>query len=156
MAFSSDQQRVLYRQPPNARIDFGALGEAVRGIPAGTVDVSQMLDKASGAKFIAAFLAQELGVEQPAPDAVIVISPTVRVREKAELEEATGPRPPVYFLNYNPNPVGNPWRGALGSALKEAYRSVQFTVTRPGDLGSALRRMKRNLSEAGGSAGSSA
>ncbi len=40
---------------------------------------------------------------------------------------------PVFYMNYNLNPQANPWRDAIGSAVK-ALKGAEFTITRPRDL----------------------
>ncbi len=40
---------------------------------------------------------------------------------------------PVFYMNYNLNPQLNPWRDAIGTAVK-ALKGVEFTIARPRDL----------------------
>jgi len=40
---------------------------------------------------------------------------------------------PVFYMNYNLNPSGNPWRDAIGSAVKY-LKGIEFTISRPRDL----------------------
>ena len=40
---------------------------------------------------------------------------------------------PVFYMNYNLNPQANPWRDAIGSAVK-TLKGAEFTISRPRDL----------------------
>jgi hypothetical protein len=39
----------------------------------------------------------------------------------------------VFYMNYNVNPTANPWRDAIGTAVK-ALKGAEFTISRPRDL----------------------
>ena len=43
---------------------------------------------------------------------------------------------PVFYMNYNLNPQANPWRDAIGNAVKK-LKGFEYTITRPRDLGNA-------------------
>jgi hypothetical protein len=51
---------------------------------------------------------------------------------------------PVFFLKYNPDPIDNPWHGALTRIIK-ACHGLEYTITRPVDLGAALMDMGTRL-----------
>jgi len=40
---------------------------------------------------------------------------------------------PVFYMNYNVNPQGIPWRDAIGVAVKH-LKGAEFTISRPRDL----------------------
>jgi hypothetical protein len=40
---------------------------------------------------------------------------------------------PVFYMNYNVNPTANPWRDAIGTAVK-AMKGSEYTISRPRDL----------------------
>jgi hypothetical protein len=40
---------------------------------------------------------------------------------------------PVFYMNYNLNPQVNPWRDAIGSAVR-SLKGVEYTISRPRDL----------------------
>ena len=86
VAFSVEQQRVLYRQKPSSRIDFPALGRFVKSSRSGTVDIRQLEDPESSAKFLAGLLTRELGDDEPAPDAIVIVSPKVFFDRSEPLE----------------------------------------------------------------------
>lgn len=148
VVFSAEQQRVLYRNNPDTRIDLPAIGRAVRDLRSGTIDIRQMEDPKSGARFLTRLLTEELGPQRPLPDAVIVISPRVSLKNgpsKEEMARQIHLQCPVFFLNYNPDPIANPWRGALGNVLRSAYHALAYTIARPRDLGSALRDIRSRM-----------
>jgi hypothetical protein len=149
VAFSMDEQRVVYRQPGAPTIDFPALGRAVHKLHSGTVDLRQMEDPKRSTRFLTSLLSAELADRGAAPDAVIVISPNVPLDDdisRDKLRSSVHVECPVFYLNYNPHPWSNPWRGGIGNALK-AYHSLEYTISAPGDLGSALKRMMARLEE---------
>ncbi|HEY1337476.1 MAG TPA: acetyltransferase [Bryobacteraceae bacterium] len=147
VAFSMKDRQVFYRQPESPEIDFPALGNAVKKLKFGTVDYDVLREHDGGANFLATVLTEQIGAGQPAPDAVIVISPNVMLDKKVASERLAraGASPcPVFYLNYNPDPLRNPWRGAISAALK-AYRAVEYTIAAPRDLASALGNMANSL-----------
>jgi hypothetical protein len=40
---------------------------------------------------------------------------------------------PIFYISYNLNPAANPWRDAIGSAVKY-LKGMEFTISRPRDL----------------------
>jgi hypothetical protein len=151
VAFSSDQQRVLLRQPAAPKVDFGALKHAVRQLPSGTVSVQQLSNPRSGAIFLSELLAKELRSEPRAPDAVLVISPQVYLDNSipdGALTQEPHVQCPVFLLTYTPNARSNPWEGALGRAIKRVYRGGAFVVATPRDLSRALQRLRSRLQPA--------
>jgi hypothetical protein len=136
VAFNMQEQRVIYRQESAAQIDFPALGEAIRALNFGTVDLKRLSQKHGDSDFISSFLTQEMKDDKDEPDAVIIAGPKVTV-------EGTGPQEalkqvgdlkfPVFYMNYNLNPQANPWRDAIGTAVK-TLKGAEFTISRPRDL----------------------
>jgi hypothetical protein len=149
VAFSIDQQRVVYRRPADTRIDFPALGRSVRSLQFGTVPLQQLAEPESTENFLTGLLQKELGSRsEPPPDAIIVVSPTmpedngIRNRiSSAQFRVSC----PIFYLTYNPDPVNYPWRGGLAMAAK-ALHALEFTITGPKDLTSALRKMVASMS----------
>ena len=71
VAFNLQEQRVIYRQESAAQIDFPALGEALRSLNLGTVNVKRLAQKHGDAEFLTSFITQEI-VSKEQPDAVII------------------------------------------------------------------------------------
>ncbi len=146
VAFSSSQQRVFHTQDAASEIDFPALGEAVEELQTGTISFAQLRDPNSATRFLGAVLRNNL-TGQPPVDAVVIVSPQVMLDDKPSKElfaSVTPESPPVFYLNYNPDPISNPWRDTIAGVLK-IVRGLQYSITRPRDLGSALRDMQSRL-----------
>jgi hypothetical protein len=136
VAFNMQEQRVIYRQESAAQIDFPALGEALRSLSLGTVDVKRLAQKHGDAEFLTSFITQEITGGKEQPDAVIIAGPKVNVEGGLPLEsfkDVGDLKFPVFYMNYNVNPQANPWRDAIGSAVK-TLKGAEFTISRPRDL----------------------
>jgi len=143
VAFNIQEQRVLYRQSSEDKIDFPSLGEAVRSIQPGKVDMKRLAQKHGETEFLADLIKQELGSSDH-PDAVIIASPKAMLDESVKDEDL---KPlvgevdyPVFYMNYNLNPQATPWRDSIGRAVK-VFRGTEFTITRPRDLWFAVSEM---------------
>lgn len=148
VAFNMQEERIVYREDNVGRIDFPALGEAVSAIKLGTVDYRKWQDPQSGTRFLTSLLTEQLGPQQPEPDAIIITGPKLMLEKKVSpesLKEAGRVHCPIFYLNYNFNPRNNPWRDAIGSALK-VYKGLEYTITLPRDLGNAMTDMMFRLS----------
>ncbi len=146
VAFSSDQERILERQTAAAKIDFHALGRAVRQLRTGVVSMRQMEDEQSGTKFLDRLLRAELSEQDRPADAIVVISPKLSLDTKIPDRDLSDRKaPPVFLLSYNPQPIRDPWQGILARAVKNTYRGLAYTITGPKDLGMALVRMNERI-----------
>jgi hypothetical protein len=148
VAFNMQEERIIYREDNVERIDFPALGESVSAIKLGTVDYRKWQDPQSGTRFLTSLLTEQLGPQQPEPDAIVITGPKLMLDKKVSLEnlkEAGRVHCPIFYLNYNFNPRNNPWRDAIGSALK-VYKGLEYTITLPRDLGNAMTDMMFRLS----------
>ena len=134
VAFNMTEQRVLYRQENANQIDFPALGNAVQSLNPGRIDFKKLAVKNSETDFLAGLLQSELKKDQP--DAVILAGPKVMLEESISAE-ALKPiedvNYPVFYMNYNLEPLRNPWRDAIGNAVKK-LRGYEYTISRPKDL----------------------
>ena len=136
VAFNMQEQRVIYRQDSAAQIDFPALGEALRSLNLGTVDLKKLEQKHADTEFLTGLFKGEIKSDQDQPDAVIIAGPKVMLDDSVPqdaLKEIGEPRFPVFYMNYNLNPQSNPWRDAIGSAVKY-LKGAEFTISRPRDL----------------------
>src|SRR6185312_15799842 len=77
VAFNMQEQRVIYRQEAASQIDFPAMGEALRSLNLGTVDVKRLSQKHGDTEFLENFLKQEVVEPKEQPDAVIIAGPKV-------------------------------------------------------------------------------
>jgi hypothetical protein len=136
VAFNMQEQRVLYRQDSASQINFPALGDALTSLNLGTVDLKKLEQKHGDTDFLASLMQREMKPETDQPDAVIIAGPKVMLDDalpQDKLKDIGEPKFPVFYMNYNLNPQANPWRDAIGSAVKY-LRGAEFTISRPRDL----------------------
>lgn len=139
VAFNMTEQRVLYRQDNADQIDFPALGNAVQSLAPGRVDFKKLAVKNSETDFLASLLQSELKRSNSQPDAVILAGPKVMLDESVpadSLKTLENIDYPVFYMNYNLEPQRNPWRDAIGNAVKK-LRGYEYTISRPKDLWTA-------------------
>jgi hypothetical protein len=136
VAFNMQEQRVLYRQDAASQIDFPALGKALNGLNLGTVDLKKLTQKHGDTEFLSSLITSELKDDREQPDAVIFAGPKVLLEDGIPpdtLKQLSGLKPPVFYMNYTLNPQANPWRDAIGSAVKY-LKGVEYTISKPRDL----------------------
>jgi len=136
VAFNMQEQRVIYRQDDAAQIDFPALGKALSSLNLGTVDLKRLTQKHGDTEFLANLITTELKDEKQQPDAVIFAGPKVLLDEglpQDTLKQLSDVKQPVFYMNYSLNPQANPWRDAIGGAVKY-MKGVEYTISKPRDL----------------------
>ena len=87
----------------------------------GTVDLKRLGQKHGDAEFLTNFITQEIKDGKDQPDAVIIAGPKVTVEgglSQDSFKEVGDLKFPVFYMNYNLNPQANPWRDAIGTAVK--------------------------------------
>jgi hypothetical protein len=142
VAFNLQEERVLYRQERGNYIDFPALGEALRTMHLGTIDIKRLSTKNGETEFLTQLIQQELGGEDR-PDALIFAGPKALLEESVprdSLKEVGDIEYPVFYMNYNVEPQAVPWRDAIGRTVK-FFRGSEFTISKPRDLWSAMTDM---------------
>jgi hypothetical protein len=156
VAFNLREQRIVYRQEDDDKINFAALDQAAQSTTAGTINYSLLKDPRSETHFVTKLLTDQLGARTSSPDAIVIIGPKVTLEKKVPLDplkEEGAAACPIFYLNYNPNPFEEPWRDTIGSALKAYKGAVAYDIVMPRDLGIAMRDMlsrmgKRTSAEA--------
>lgn len=136
IAFNMQEQRVLYRQESENRIDFPALGDALTTISLGTVDLKRLGQKHGDTEFLTDLIKKELGGGPDRPDALIFAGPKVMLDENVSqdtLKDVGEVEYPVFYMNYNLNPQQQPWRDSIGRAVR-FFRGTEYTISRPRDL----------------------
>ena len=136
VAFNVQEQRVVYRQENTDQIDFPALGEALNSLNLGTVDLKRLSQKHGETEFLADLLTKEMNNSTDHPDAVIFAGPKIMLDESVpqeSLNQLADVDYPVFYMNFNLNPQANPWRDAIGSAVKH-LKGYEYTISRPRDL----------------------
>jgi hypothetical protein len=136
VAYNMQEQCVLYRQESAPQIDFPALGKAIRKLSLGTVDLKHLVQKHGESEFLGNLLTAEVKDSKDPPDAVIFAGPKVMLDDglpPETLKQFGDVKFPVFYMNYNLYPQANPWRDAIGNAVK-ALRGIEYTISRPRDL----------------------
>lgn len=136
VAFNAQAQRVIYREQDAPEIDFPALGEALKSVNLGTIDLKRLGQKHGDSEFLAELITREIKDQPDKPDAVIFAGPKIILDEGLPpemLKELGDVAPPVFYMNYNLNPQVNPWRDAIGNAV-HALKGAEFTISRPRDV----------------------
>jgi hypothetical protein len=136
VAFNMQEQRVVYRQDNTEQIDFPALGAALNSLNLGTVDMKRLSQKHGGTEFLTNLLTKEMNSDKDPPDAVIFAGPKVMLDDSVpqeSLDQLADVAYPVFYMNFNLNPQANPWRDAIGSAVKH-LKGYEYTISRPRDV----------------------
>ena len=155
VAFNVQEQRVLYRQASAEKIDFPALGRAIRSVEPGKVDLKQLSQKHGEVDFLADLIKKEIANDHP--DALIIAGPKVLLDDSVPEDElkplATDVTYPVFYMNYNLNPQAIPWKDAIAKAIRP-FRGTEFSISRPRDLWFAVSEVVSRIvkSKQGGNA----
>jgi hypothetical protein len=142
VAFNMQEQRVLYRQKSQDKIDFPALGEAINSIKLGTVDLKRLAQKHGDTDFLTDLITKEMHSEDH-PDAVVFAGPKVMLDEavpQETLKPLADVEYPVFYMNYALNPQAVPWRDSISRAVK-VFKGTEYTISRPRDLWFAVSEM---------------
>lgn len=137
--FSTQEMRVVYRQPKTRQVDFRAIGDAIRSLNPGTVHVSAIATKHPERVFLTALILEELRGDDY-PDAIVFVSSRLTLEEsidEAALTEAGAPRFPIFYLAYSLYQETSYWNDAIGHAVR-LFRGREYGVAQPRDLGNAV------------------
>lgn len=143
VAFNMQDQKVFFRQDSADRIDFKALGESLSTVNLGTVDLKHLAVKNSETQFLAELLSKELPAGGKRPDAVIFAGPKALLSSnipEEDLKRVGELEYPLFYMNYVLNPQSQPWRDAIGNAVK-FFKGTEYTISRPRDLWYAVTEM---------------
>jgi hypothetical protein len=144
IAFNLREQRIVYRADSGESIDMASLRQALRGRATGTVSYRLLKNPRSETEFVTSLLADELGAGAAAPDAIVIVGRKVTLDMKVPLASLKrfGAAPcPIFYINYSPNPVDEPFDDTIGSALKAYKGAVAYNIAFPRDVGAAVRNM---------------
>jgi hypothetical protein len=136
VVFNMQEQRVIYRQEEAPRIDFPGLGKAVKTLSLGRIDVKQLAQKHADAEFLAGLLTKEIHGNRDQPDAVIIAGPKAAVDDSLPLDalkQLGEVKFPVFYMNCNLDPTLNPWRDAIGNAVR-TVKGAEYAISRPRDV----------------------
>jgi hypothetical protein len=134
VACSVQAGKILYRQQDVPRIDLPALGQALKSLNLASVDAKYLAVKNGETEFLAQLITDE--TQDNRMDALIFVSPKYPVDthvSKETVEHIKELDRPVFYLNYNLNPVNYPWRDQIGRLVKQLH-GFEYTISRPSDL----------------------
>lgn len=145
VAFNLQEQKVLYRQDASDHIDFPAIGDALKSLQLGRVDIAKLQQKNSEAEFLGELIQNEFKVEAGAQplDAMIIAGPKAMLNgnvPQEALKTVGETEYPVFYMNYNLNPQVTPWRDSISHAVR-FFKGQEFTISRPRDLWFAVTEM---------------
>lgn len=143
VAFNLQEQKVLYRQESADHIDFPAIGESLKTLQLGRVDVAKLAQKNSETEFLSELIRNEFKADGVSPDGMIIAGPKVMLNGKVSQEalRVVGePEYPVFYMNYNLYPHLTPWRDSISNAVR-FFKGQEFTISRPRDLWFAVTEM---------------
>lgn len=142
VAFDLPQTRIVYQQHAAKRIDFPALGSALRTMQLGTVNVQQLGQKHSETDFLEDLIEHEVaGPKQP--DAIVFAGPKAMLDAnvpKDALRRIGEIECPIFYLNYNLDPRSIPWKDAISHAIS-VFKGTEYTISTPHQLWSATSDM---------------
>jgi len=136
VAYNMQEQRVIYRQDDASQINFPALGDALKSLHLGTVNLKHLAQKHSDTEFLTQLMTQEVKETKEAPDALVFAGPKVMLDDGISadsLKQLADVKFPIFYMNYNLYPQANPWRDAIGSVVR-FLKGAEYTITRPRDL----------------------
>jgi hypothetical protein len=143
VAFNIQEQRVLYRQSSEGRIDFPALGQALQTMKLGTIDTKRLAQKHGDTDFLADLIKNEMSTPDH-PDALVFAGPKLMLDAAVPQETltpiATDVDYPVFYMNYNLYPQQVPWKDSISRAVK-VFRGTEYTISRPRDLWFSVSEM---------------
>lgn len=148
VAFNIQEQRVLFRQEASDRIDFPAMGRAVKAVHPGTVDVQQLGNKHGGTEFLSSLMKTELGESNP--DGLIFIGPKAMLDQsvpEVDLKEIGEVDYPVFYMNYTPDPQAVPWKDTISRMVK-FFKGREYTISGPRDLWNAVSEVVARIAKA--------
>lgn len=148
-AFNIQEQKVLFRQEKVDQIDFPAIGQSVKELKLGTIDLTRLSRKNSETEFLAQLFREEIPSGEDAPDGVIFAGPKAMLEANVspDVYRELGPISyPIFYMNYNLWPNQIPWRDSIGHAVKH-FRGVEYTISRPRDLWYAVSEIVSRVSK---------
>jgi len=151
VAFNLRGQKIVYQQEEDNKIDFSALTNVLWSPAGPTIDYRLLQDRLSETHFVTKLLTDQLGARTQSPDAIIIVGLKVTLDQKVPLESlrARGVAMcPIFYLNYSPNPVDEPWADTIGSALKAYKQAKSYNIHLPHDLGVAMKEMLSRIVKA--------
>lgn len=141
-------QTVVYRQGFSGRIDFPAMGRAVKMLAFGTIEMDRLARRHGEAEFLSNLIRDETKDESH-PDALIFVGPKILLQSDVshgDLKSIGGLDYPVFFLSYvrgRQRATGD----TMGRVVK-FFDGREYTVTGPRDLWNSVTETVSRISQA--------
>jgi hypothetical protein len=146
VAFNIQEQRVLYRQESSDHIDFPALGNALKKLNLGTVDLHRLEHKNGDTEFLSSLIRNETTEN---PDGLIFIGPKTLIESSVpqdDLKQVGELSYPVFYMNYTLDPVSTPWKDAISRTVK-FFKGREYTISGPRDLWNAVTEVVTRIAK---------
>jgi hypothetical protein len=141
VAFNMREQKIIYRQDSAPKIDFARTGQSGTGAYWGNIGLSSPPRRQSATHFVTRLLTDQLGARTGSSDAIIIVGSKVTLEKKVPLEllkEGGAASCPIFYLNYNSNPIDELWPDTIGPALRAYEGAFAYNIVFPRDLGAAM------------------
>jgi hypothetical protein len=137
VAFNLERNRILYRGRSGSPLDFQALGNTFTRVNPGVIDLQSLRENHSEGQILGDLVDREMAENRP--DAIIFVGQRTTEDRLATHTRSITPDPPdcpVFYLNYDANPLTLPTRDPIGRIVK-IWKGFEYTITKPHDLFSA-------------------
>lgn len=148
VAFSLQERRILYQENFSDQIDFPSMGNALKRINMGTVDVSQLENKNGGTEFLSSLVKRQTSADDDA-DGLIFIGPKMVTScgiPEEDLRQVGELQSPVFYVNYTHVPEAIVCRDAIGRIVK-FFKGREYTIHAPRDLWNALSEVVARIAK---------
>ncbi|MGA8183581.1 MAG: hypothetical protein WB819_08050 [Terriglobia bacterium] len=145
VAFSLDQEQVIYQSDSFQPSGFARLHRAFNGLNLGIVSVETLRRQNEWAQMLAKLANQQL-TAQPPPDAVIILGRSFRWMKKVPREMLMFRYPGMPGFYYFENGPQNLFPDSLGHLAKSLDGKI-YRISTPHDLGNAIQKMLAELKE---------
>ncbi len=145
VAFSLEQEQVIYQSDSFQPSGFARLHRAFSGLNLGVVSVETLRRQNEWAQMLAKLASQQL-TAQPPPDAVIILGRSFRWMKKVPREMLMFRYPGMPGFFYFENGPQNLFPDSLGHLAKSLDGKI-YRISTPHDLGNAIQKMLAELKE---------
>src|SRR5207237_10558627 len=122
-------------------------GAALKQIKPGTIDLSRLSRKHGDTEFLSTLVKQE--VSGGRPDALIFVGPKALLDSSVsedELKSVGDVEFPMFYMNFNSDPMGVPWKDTIGKVVK-FFKGREYTIAGPRDLWNAVTEIVSRVSK---------
>jgi hypothetical protein len=147
VAFNLQEQQVLYRQNPSDHIDFPNLGQALKHLSLGTVDLRQLENRHGDTDFLSGLCKKE--TSEPNLDGLIFVGPKALLDANVPddaLKQIGDLDYPVFYMNYSLQPQLIPWKDSISHVVR-FFKGREYTISGPRDLWNAVTEVVSRIAK---------